>query len=148
MKTRGRWLILAKPFPAGRTPAGLSFLITAKGLRIEGPQSLTGRWVLPSVPCGGLGIGRIKVNQSQQVLPWLSAGIAVELYPSQTAKTTLPCSSTCLLPVRGRETEARKRNRKHLPSLQQGTFPCSHKNTQPHTPGSCPCSGCHCLCQG
>lgn len=48
-----------------------SFLpLSAKGLRIEGCQSLTSRWVLLSVPCGELRIGRIKVNQSQQVLPW------------------------------------------------------------------------------
>lgn len=34
------------------------------------------------------------MNQSQQVLPWLSAGISVELYPFEAGKTTLPCGST------------------------------------------------------
>lgn len=92
-------MILAKPFPAGRFPAGFSFPTAAKGLGVEGSQSLTSRWVLLSVPCGELGIGRIKGNQSQQVLPWLSVGIAVELYLFKADKTTLPCGSTWLLPV-------------------------------------------------
>lgn len=90
-------MILPKPFPARRFPAGLSFPTAAKGLGVEGSQSRTSRWVLPSMPCRELGIGRIKVNQSQQVLPWLSAGIAVELFKAD--KTTLPCGSTWLLPV-------------------------------------------------
>lgn len=111
-----------------------SFLpLSAKGLRIEGSQGLPSRWVLLSVPCGELRIGRIQVNQSQQVLPWLAELALLSCTHLRQAKPPCPAvpPASYLWPGEGRETEAWKRNQKHPPSLEQGTFLCSHGITHP-----------------
>lgn len=111
-----------------------SFLpLSAKGLRIEGSQGLPSRWVLLSVPCGELRIGRIQVNQSQQVLPWLSELALLTCTHLRQAKPPCPAvpPASYLWPGEGRETEAWKRNQKHSPCLEQGTFLCSHEITHP-----------------
>lgn len=105
-----------------------------EGSRIEGCQSLAGRWVLLSVPCGDLGIGRIKGNQCQQVLPLLSAGIAVELYPFEARKNNLTLWFH-LAATRGQVREGKLRHGKGIRNI---SHPYSREHfsaaTRSHSP--------------